>query len=585
MKKFPPSHAQTATELAVFGAILIFVLGLIVRWATSFNYGQNQQLEAMRLAMSWSFYSGQNHSTARKSAMVTFIEDRQDTNLSQFGAQDRTAYITSASGVFTKNLFLTSDYGVDSVPVVDFLINGQHFTFSTAKYKPVLVAKFPYLGGNFSRPVWGWDPTPCQHRETERPDHAQCTEAANYSISTGTYIQRTWEPLCLRRWKHWFGCPLFLTKIGNIPDEGSTQKADLRYCHSDPECWEKCKCEGSFNDNCSGCKVPGCLCRIAQRYDLDRDGDVDVPESQYATFPWQWYRVAGIVNDDYISFQSFNTSLDVDHDGKEESLLAFRDNMGTYFLSYKPRVGKDVYEDWSSSPRLGERLIRPDQKEELYKRANTTYGFGYADGDSDERMSDCEDKVLDDLTINPCWKIKGSGSVTMEFFVMDNQEGDWDNTYDKVLDPGKQPPGLLQDQRMYTYSHSPGGSGTFFQVKEDKLYWPNQGQQYVRQTQRSDRIDVIERQIRLSNDTGRLCKTSYSVPVVCCYRGTAPSQASVAGSTYRDCGSDMCFTQENISRNCFDTETKILYVRSRIGDKRGRKFITEVTAPKAYYRD
>ena len=41
-------RAQTALELAVFGAILIFVVGVIIRQALSSAYMQNQNLRAMR---------------------------------------------------------------------------------------------------------------------------------------------------------------------------------------------------------------------------------------------------------------------------------------------------------------------------------------------------------------------------------------------------------------------------------------------------------------------------------------------------------------------------------------------------------
>jgi hypothetical protein len=47
--------AQAAVELAVFGAILIFVLGTIVRSAVGNSFTQNQNFKAMRMAMlaSW----------------------------------------------------------------------------------------------------------------------------------------------------------------------------------------------------------------------------------------------------------------------------------------------------------------------------------------------------------------------------------------------------------------------------------------------------------------------------------------------------------------------------------------------------
>ena len=45
------TSAQAATELAVFGAVLIFLLGSILRSAVSSAQQQNQQLKAMRQAL------------------------------------------------------------------------------------------------------------------------------------------------------------------------------------------------------------------------------------------------------------------------------------------------------------------------------------------------------------------------------------------------------------------------------------------------------------------------------------------------------------------------------------------------------
>src|SRR3989338_50958 len=75
------SNAQTATELAVFGAILIFAVGFLIRSAMNFNYGQQAPLQAMRLALRESFLSGQRRETSRNTASVLFIDDRKDVDV------------------------------------------------------------------------------------------------------------------------------------------------------------------------------------------------------------------------------------------------------------------------------------------------------------------------------------------------------------------------------------------------------------------------------------------------------------------------------------------------------------------------
>src|SRR5262245_49389855 len=43
-------NAQTATELAVFGSVLVFLIGLIVQQAMGINHLQNQSLRSVRMA-------------------------------------------------------------------------------------------------------------------------------------------------------------------------------------------------------------------------------------------------------------------------------------------------------------------------------------------------------------------------------------------------------------------------------------------------------------------------------------------------------------------------------------------------------
>ena len=46
--------AQTAIELAIFGGVLIFILGLMVRQAYMANLAQNHSLKVMRMALTMS---------------------------------------------------------------------------------------------------------------------------------------------------------------------------------------------------------------------------------------------------------------------------------------------------------------------------------------------------------------------------------------------------------------------------------------------------------------------------------------------------------------------------------------------------
>ena len=144
---FTNKKAQTAIELAVFGAILIFVVGVIVRQALNASYTQNQYLRAMRQAMTTSYrYSadlmGGNQQASHQTATVLFVEDRLTADSGKYGAIDRTPYVTSASATYSRTLFYTLDADEDSnLPQYDMFINGRHFPLTTARFKAVELAK------------------------------------------------------------------------------------------------------------------------------------------------------------------------------------------------------------------------------------------------------------------------------------------------------------------------------------------------------------------------------------------------------------------------------------------------------------
>src|ERR1041385_3807457 len=94
-------RAQAATELAVFGAILVFLIGSMVRSAVSSSYQQNQQLKAMRMALLRSYQGAQAQGTGHKNASILYIEDRLSPDLGKYGASDRIPFIMQGSGTLS----------------------------------------------------------------------------------------------------------------------------------------------------------------------------------------------------------------------------------------------------------------------------------------------------------------------------------------------------------------------------------------------------------------------------------------------------------------------------------------------------
>jgi hypothetical protein len=132
------AYAQTATELAVFGAILIFLFGVIIRQSLSANFNQDQTLKALRVALQESFKSGERGDPSRNVANILYIEDRKTADFNKFGTLTRLPLVVSGSGSFTKNLFMPVDFGnQNELPIMDMFINGKHFTFTTAGFRTV----------------------------------------------------------------------------------------------------------------------------------------------------------------------------------------------------------------------------------------------------------------------------------------------------------------------------------------------------------------------------------------------------------------------------------------------------------------
>lgn len=279
------STGQTATELAIFGAILIFVLGLIIRTALNFNYVQNQTLGAMRLAFQYSLLGGD--SSARSYTSVLFVEDRKDVDVPGGGRYDsssRVPFIVSGSGSFTNTLFMPTFFGdEEALSISDMFINGQHFTFSTAGF----------LRYRLNRNV-GHDRTYDRQVAMDYDFNQEgCTQLAG-------------------------GCAKIYTKIAST---------DGRFC-----------CDGSPACNeARDARYNG----LYDRFDLDRNpathcldpnpGDgidecpagVDVPLGRSCSFSWQWHAVQMVPLAGISLTNGTNISLDVDQDLKEEIVLAY----------------------------------------------------------------------------------------------------------------------------------------------------------------------------------------------------------------------------------------------------------------------
>ncbi len=460
--KFPQA-AQAASELAIFGAILIFVIGLIVR--TGFNTSQNlnQQLRAFRFALTESYktgegqYTGRRPSRARNAASILLIEDRLSINgADQLGERDRIPYMTSASGTFSRNLLMPLAFeSTQHLPIFDLIVNGQRFPFITSAFK-----EYDLM-------------TMYRDNEAKHCDHDPHPR--------GT----CWDKNC----NGGQGCVIFYTKI------------------------VRANAIGKFNSGCEKC------------FDLDLDGKVDVPSELRTNFHWQWQTVEGL-KENIDPANDLNSSMDVDGDLKEESVLEV---VGVPPPASDPNATLAAYQA------------------EVAKHANEIQSL----------------KVVDFQ----------EGDVNLGF-------DDQDAALREEQGLSKRKFGLDDDVAIYAMTKE----GTMLRVEQGKLFDPLTSQ-FIRNTNRQDHAELIQRIFYIDNDTGRFC-TSDGQPLQWKYADGSPSEwakkNAVAGLDNPVEACNNCFSQDNIELTCMDQgkdrphEGPIIFIRSRIKDLRGRRWVTRL---------
>ncbi len=532
------NKAQAAIELAVFGAIVIFVVGMIVRTAVSNSYTMNQNLKAMRYAMLKSLQTSSSGSTSRNSASVLYIEDRLSPDFSKYGSLDRTPYFAQGSGTFTNLLF----YSVDpdeveqNLPTTDIYINGVHLPLTTAGLREI-VHQPPVLKDQ-------WD----EIQKHNRQQISYIDVLVDYGIydryerfydgdatvpdprGDGTHRYHGWDFKCASeeidnpaapgtKIKRYYGCQLYYTLIPN---------GRAGWCITD------------------GCNNDGSPLNLDERFDLNRNDDFsDDPKDNTRTkvprkdMAWQWRAVKGLfsvseMNGRASAANSRYPSFDINNDRKEETL----------YTAIVPGAGSGVVKDII----MGETAL------------------DFTAGDLDLSRDDSDE-----------------GQV-----------------------------GLQSDTAIYTRPRT-GGTGTYLEIRNGKLFDAGSNT-VVRSLNKRDTVDIIERRIRLSNNTGRFCRASYecqggvdasgncpsgviqlvtSPPGECiaglakvngvCPAGDNPVEACAASDTStttipgNPTIANDCFKEENVAKTCMDVSTNIIYVRSRLMDQQGHKWTTDVS--------
>jgi hypothetical protein len=188
------------------------------------------------------------------------------------------------------------------------------------------------------------------------------------------------------------------------------------------------------------------------------------------------------------------------------------------------------------------------------------------DGDLREEML----YGLYDVTAGYC----GGGACRYAYSVLvqDSKVADLDpqrvpKDYDDVI----KKPGLRPDLKIYGRTHCvataedpcSGDLTTFLDIQDGKIFF--EGKPASESVLKKNQYDVVERIYQMNIDmidAGGFVTQNPSIKVSC------------PGSW---CPGDSCTALANSEQTCFDQNTKTLYIRSRLSDKRGHRWMTDNT--------
>ena len=610
MLKLKNKKAQAAVELAVFGAILIFLLGAIVRSAMSNSYLQNQNFKAMRIAMLASWNGSKAQNTARNNASILFIEDRLSPDFNKYGVLDRNPLIANGSGTFTYMLLypLTGGPGGDNMqanlPVMDVYINGQHFPFTTASY--VTNATITRSTGCSSD---------CQ---ASTPQQQQCLQ---------NQINRNA--------REWVGGTVAESLFENIipvtlsPTAGHQMAVNASTIFTEMVNVGLIKIiPGSADLTQGGSGLVGNVTSL-----VTSTGFI----SSYASsFPGldssQLDQIQSILQSNMTQYKLFYSMVANGEDVFTETppvcanpnTLACKDKALSSTLEVPFTTCPPANVDSSTGLcvntngdmeydllRLGNYAAVDTQFPTAAScsaasmRCNIAWQWSATAGTLQGNTTDGADPMIDldpDNNQYPSYDIDGrlktvtiyslavnSGIPTVSY--EDYQGGDIDSSWDSNSCGPK--PGLQSESQIFTFTKksttcsdgtacslgttcsdgTPCPQGTYLKILEGKLYNPETNQ-FVRSANRRDTIDLIQRTIQLSNNTGRFCSGNTPLTTVA-GDGVTPNPVEVC---IPPGAGENCFSSEqNIKSTCFDENDNMLFVRSRLEDRRGHFWMTNAS--------
>ncbi len=133
---FLDKKAQSLTEMAIFGGLLLLVLSYFIRWGIGLTYQQDVQMRAFRMALSDAVNDEYGQSDAE--TMVALSEDKLNIDpRNMVGKGDFINVANQGNVVWGNTLHKPMTDQFKDVPRIKYVINGAVRTYSLAMMTPI----------------------------------------------------------------------------------------------------------------------------------------------------------------------------------------------------------------------------------------------------------------------------------------------------------------------------------------------------------------------------------------------------------------------------------------------------------------
>ena len=598
---------QAAVELAVFGAILIFILGTIIRSSVGNSYAQNQNYKAMRMALlaSWNGSKTLNFSTgtdpnapspniSRNTASILFVEDRISPDFNKYGGMDRNPFIAQGSGSFSYSLMYPLDAGEVSanLPIMDIFINGQHFPLTTASYVKSKTIQPQSCGANAKAQSAFAIQTTCLAGCTQPPAssaYLTCIQNCQAVADQQCIVNQ-----CLRNQREWSGGFITESQLDNvIPATSIGNGTDTELAGNASTIFNALNAAGVFSNvtwsqgAAAGSVDPDAKGYLNSAVVASTDGLILLLDQTFPTMSQASKdQLQNILQGNRVQYKLFyspavngaqvqSPAFTVDapscpsHPCKDKELSADR--------TIGHLTGSDLMFDLQrtdDASRVIPQNLRPYVAWEWTATAATSESLIGLDSANNQYPNYDIDGRLKEVTIYSIYQDPTTGFPTVDY--EDFQGGDIDSSWD--LNSCTSKPGLQAATEIFTFTQN----GTYLQIKEGKIYNPETGQE-VRSVNMRNSIDIVQRTIQLSNNTGRFCTPGIMQPPAMVQNCTSPTSCTPSSDPnpveicVTGTGNNNCFNGQNIAMTCYDTSSNKIYVRSRLEDRRGNNWMTNAS--------